>query len=261
MKKILASAAAAALGLGTAMTLAAPASADDDQTYTIDFTGGLGAYPRSTPQYEARTGDALPEGAAVTGDCWVNGGDITNPYGYTSTVWIRDTSGRYFAEAWLETGGTGAPAGLASCADQDAAETTGESSAPSDAGWQPNCTPGGEYIEGTIEWHPDAGLIKVWRTQAANEAWGQGSGWDATVDMWHDIQACVPGLEGARADSVWQQLECHLELAWTGLGGPSYDLETNTPPLSGDPGTLEYAWNSCLNGNFFEVTSERSGSN
>jgi len=53
----------------------------------------------------------------------------------------------------------------------------------------------------------------------------------ATVDEWHAIQSCIPGLYGSLADSIWDQLECHQGLAlvpgehgWA--TGPTYDLET-----------------------------------
>lgn len=34
-----------------------------------------------------------------------------------------------------------------------------------------------------------------------------------TVDMWHAVQACVSGLSGSTADSIWDQLECHQYLS------------------------------------------------
>lgn len=91
------------------------AQAEQAEPYRLSFTAGLGAYPRSAPEYEARTGAALSEGSVITGSCWVRGGNITNPDGYTSDIWVRDTSGLYWAEAWLDTGSYGVPAGLTEC--------------------------------------------------------------------------------------------------------------------------------------------------
>jgi hypothetical protein len=60
----------------------------------------------------------------------------------------------------------------------------------------------------------------------------------AVVDEWHAIQACVRGLYGDLADSVWQQLDCHQRLSWAWLPfkgwltGSTYDLESWRPKLS-----------------------------
>jgi hypothetical protein len=61
------------------------------------------------------------------------------------------------------------------------------------------------------------------------------------VEEWHAIQNCVAGLYGERADSVWQQLECHQKLAFAGVPGtdiwatgPDYGLETWRPALPKD---------------------------
>ena len=50
-------------------------TASADEPYTVGYTAGLGAYPRSSPQYEARTGTAVPEGTLVDPGCWSRGGD------------------------------------------------------------------------------------------------------------------------------------------------------------------------------------------
>lgn len=61
---------------------------------------------------------------------------------------------------------------------------------------------------------------------------------DVIVSQWHSIQQCVGGLFGDKADSVWQQLECHQKLAFahnpvdgSWLTGPTFDLELFHPPL------------------------------
>jgi hypothetical protein len=62
----------------------------------------------------------------------------------------------------------------------------------------------------------------------------------AVVDEWHAVQACVRDLYGRRADSIWQQLDCHQRMSWAWdlrrgdwFTGPTYDLESWRPPLSG----------------------------
>lgn len=100
----------------------APASADPQGPYTIGYTGGLGAYPRSAPQYQARTGTAASEGTPVDPGCWSRGEAITNPDGYTSDIWVLDTSGLYWSEAWLETGSYGIPEGLPECGTEQTDE-------------------------------------------------------------------------------------------------------------------------------------------
>lgn len=92
------------------------AGADPLGPYTIGYTAGLGAYPRSAPQYDARTGSAAPEGTPVDPGCWSRGEAINNPDGYTSDIWVQDAAGQYWwSEAWLETGSYGVPAGLPEC--------------------------------------------------------------------------------------------------------------------------------------------------
>jgi hypothetical protein len=62
---------------------------------------------------------------------------------------------------------------------------------------------------------------------------------DAVVEQWHAIQGCVPGLYGALADTIWDQLECHQlnsAIIWKKEGGwwltgSTYDLESWRPTL------------------------------
>lgn len=246
MKKFLTAFAGIVVGLGAVGVMASPAYADGGSRYTLQFTGGLGAYPRSAPTYEARTGAAIPEGATIHGSCWLNGSDVTNPFNYTSSVWVRDAGGLYWPEAWLDTGSNGIPVGLASCDALDESTAT--------TAWQPNCTPGGAYIVGSIS-VTDTGegrRISIMPTATARDAWGVGQGWDSTVAMWHAIQDCVPGLYDSTADSVWQQLECHQRFATitkpdgSYATGDTYDLETWTDPLDA-PNDLNYVLSRCLN--------------
>ncbi|MGY1820503.1 hypothetical protein [Geodermatophilus sp. SYSU D00079] len=74
-----------------------------------------------------------------------------------------------------------------------------------------------------------------------------------TISMWHAVQSCVPGLYYSLADSIWQQLQCHV---W-GSGspnktlsdwatGPTFDLESTALPLI-YPGFRSYGATHCLN--------------
>ncbi|WP_222724041.1 DUF2599 domain-containing protein [Streptomyces sp. uw30] len=62
---------------------------------------------------------------------------------------------------------------------------------------------------------------------------------DAVVEQWHAIQACVPGLYGGLADTIWDQLECHQLNSWIAvpqegskwITGDTYDLESWRPVL------------------------------
>lgn len=68
----------------------------------------------------------------------------------------------------------------------------------------------------------------------------------ATVQMWHVIQMCVPGLYGDRADTIWQQLECHQMYSTPDLTGDRYNLESYRPVLS-ESNWLTYINTHCSN--------------
>lgn len=67
-------------------------------------------------------------------------------------------------------------------------------------------------------------------------------------DMWHQIQACVPGLYDDLADSIYQQLECHQMVPHEAATGATYDLETWREKLPG-PNPVSYGVTHCLNQN------------
>ena len=72
------------------------AHADVVINYPIAFTGGLGAYPRSEPAYNARTGSALPEGTMIPVTCWTYGDTVPpNSLNYTSNLWMLAADGKY----------------------------------------------------------------------------------------------------------------------------------------------------------------------
>lgn len=243
----------APLLVAAVLTIATPgsASADGEPTYGLNYTAGLGAYPRSEPRYEARTGAALPEGSSISARCYSYGETITNNWDYSSDVWIQSTDGTYWAEAWLETGSNGVPDGLPNCSENSSSDTT-----DTQPEWQPDCSPDSSYIDGDISvtQEPVGFKISFAPTDAGRFAWRDGYGWEATVDMWHDIQNCVPNLYDDLADSIFQQLECHQrggEYTKPFVGGyitgPTYDLESRHEPLT-NPDTLTYILTKCGNG-------------
>jgi hypothetical protein len=107
----------------------------------------------------------------------------------------------------------------------------------------------GRYIKNiTVEQHegPDFKII-VTPTRTARDAILLGQLDQSTIEMWHAIQGCVPGLYHGLADSIWQQLKCHqmggpLDIAT----GPTYDLESWHVPLA-EPGLSEFYDSHCLN--------------
>lgn len=109
------------VGVGALLVGPATLARADTQSYPVAYTGGIGAYPRSAPVYDARVGVAQPEGYLVPARCWTYGESVPpNSLRYTSNIWIQhDGDGTYWPEAWLATGSDGIPAGLPNCSDAD----------------------------------------------------------------------------------------------------------------------------------------------
>ncbi|MCF6733629.1 hypothetical protein [Blastococcus sp. KM273129] len=73
-----------------------------------------------------------------------------------------------------------------------------------------------------------------------------------TNAIWHATQSCVPGLYNALADSIYQQIECHV---WFGglpnnnlrgyRTGDTWDFESTHLPLV-NPGLRSYVDTACL---------------
>lgn len=100
----------------------------------------------------------------------------------------------------------------------------------------------------TTTYAPDF-RISVVPTEKARNAQITGYGHDATVDIWHDVQACVPGLYDGLADSIWQQAECHVMYGRANFAtGPTFDFESWRFPLA-DPNPVTYFQTQCLNAN------------
>ncbi len=120
----LAGVAAAAAVLVFGASAPAAATAGENAQYRLILTAGLGAYPRSEPVFDARTGIARPEGSMITASCWLYGQEVTNPYDYSSSVWVQDVTGVYWPEIWLDTGSEGVPVGLRQCGETEASDAS-----------------------------------------------------------------------------------------------------------------------------------------
>lgn len=58
-----------------------------------------------------------------------------------------------------------------------------------------------------------------------------------TNDIWASVQACVPGVYGYAADSIYRQIDCHVKGTRYGYwwaGGYSWEFETWRPIVSWD---------------------------
>ena len=100
----------------------------------------------------------------------------------------------------------------------------------------PSCT-SNQWVDGlAVERWPDGHFKVVISPSVDGFTYGH-AGMDS---IWHLVQACVPGLYGSLADSIWSQLNCHTWFSalpeWrryeSGSGfasGPSWDLESWHP--------------------------------
>lgn len=114
--------------------------------------------------------------------------------------------------------------------------------APSAAAWVPYC---GEsqfvheiQVEDWADGHQKISVTPKGHSRVAVDANG------ATIAMWHAVQDCVAGLYGGRADTIYDQLECHQHFgaAWFATGD-TYDLETWRPTF----GPSEWVSSHCGN--------------
>ncbi|MFD9122294.1 MULTISPECIES: hypothetical protein [Streptomyces] len=105
----------------------------------------------------------------------------------------------------------------------------------------PYCGPS-KYVEKIEVAHWADGQFQVVLTPTHEARWHAFAALnprDAVVEQWHAIQACVPGLYGGVADTIWDQLECHQLNSWMVLPregskwatGETYDLESWRPVL------------------------------
>jgi murein DD-endopeptidase MepM/ murein hydrolase activator NlpD len=77
-------------------------------------TGGIPLTVRSGPGLGYGVAGSVPDGAVLTVDCQTTGVPVHGTYG-TSVIWDRIGSGRYVADAYLQTGHAGFVPGVPHC--------------------------------------------------------------------------------------------------------------------------------------------------
>jgi hypothetical protein len=258
-----------AIGVLAAVACWCPATASALDVH-ISGTGSQGLFLRPTPNASGTPLAVIPEGTTLAPDCFVYGQTInTVPIwwrltyegatGYASSAY-DDT--RYSSDAELT-----AKYGVPRCdvnpnaAGGPSSTTSSPPSAPAPATPPPpsaherDCGYSDGNVRSIVTTYQADGTfnVHVSPTELAR-AVGTGErivGREYVVyQMWHAVQHCVPGLYGHLADSIYQQLQCHV---WLGIDsasrvgtGPTYDLESWHLPLV-DPGLKTYAASHCLN--------------
>lgn len=224
---------AVAVICATALALS-PSPASADPTYQLAFTGGLGAYPRSAPTLESRTGAAIPEGSFIAGVCWQYGEAVASPSGYTSDVWVRDDAGLFWPEAWLDTGRYGIPPDVGDCAATDA-------SVPSANLEYSRSTAVNYALAHATDVPENWGLVPgcTWFVSHALWAGGmpQDESWNST-----DPNGPLGGLMDG-SDAAWaaQNLRDHL-VANKDVAEFSLDLAANAVPQAELGDVIAYDW-------------------
>ncbi|MFD8103211.1 hypothetical protein ACFV24_27110 [Nocardia fluminea] len=221
--------------------VSAPA-AHADVMYPVAWTK-IGIYPRTAPSMDAaHAGPVLKDGTMVTFVCEQQGQTVFNG-DRNIDVWAKISTGGWLPTAFINTKVDGWTPGVPKCN-----EPSKPAPAPQNTPSTPkvvNCGGSNPYIAriDTEPWpHPGDFQINVTPKPAARDNPGNR---DVVVSMWHQVQSCVPGLYDRKADSVWQQLECHQMLSWFG-GGELWELESWVPPLK-EPNFGSYTSSECLN--------------
>lgn len=257
-----------AIGALAAIACWFPATASG-QAVHVSGTGSQGLFLRPTPSASGTPLAVIPEGATLTPDCFIYGQTInTVPIwwrlnyngttGYASSAY-DDT--RYSSDAEL-TAKYGVPRCAANQGDAGAPSSTPSSppstpapSTPPPSAHERDCGYSDGNISSIVTTYQADGTFDV-HVSPTESARALGTGErvfgreDIVYQMWHAVQHCVPGLYGHLADSIYQQLECHV---WFGIDsasgygtGPRYDLESWHLPLV-HPGFSAYVASHCLN--------------
>lgn len=264
-RRFLATAAAAGL-LGTGFVAASPAGADTTLAQHVYNTSGEGLWlhPDST-SLTSTLSDLMADGTEFDVTCWVTGDDVNG-----DSVWDFGTntatgSTGYAADYYIDTNTTQGSEGdqltaqgVPQCGTSISDSSSGSQDSTNDgAGTESDSTPvmdlstpcsGSVWVQGLqVEPFPGGNFkIIVTPTPELRDPIHSVDR-DITVDIWHDIQSCVPGLYGGLADSIWQQLQCHQEFAVASFAtGPTFDFESWHPALP-NPGVGTYVSSHCLN--------------
>ncbi|KZB86274.1 hypothetical protein [Amycolatopsis regifaucium] len=101
----------------------------------------------------------------------------------------------------------------------------------------------------TVDTETNAPDFRISIAPTDNARWAQvsGHGHEATVHLWHDVQGCIPCLYHGLADSIYQQIECHVIFGRIDPAtGSTFDLESWHAPLA-TPDVANYVETGCLN--------------
>jgi hypothetical protein len=201
------------------------AGADTVSQYTVteDVSGRYS--PTAAPSQDY----GVPAGGVITVQCQVIGEPV-GPKG-NDLYFLATYNGQslYVPDTWTDSphqAGEPPIAGIPLCGSTPAVGDDGGST------WMPNCDGNAYAAEVKVQDFTD-GQFEIKVTPTSNtrySAWTSGSYMlDAMNEIWHAVQACVSGLEGNLADSIYQQIECHVIGTISGplhAGGDTFDFES-----------------------------------
>lgn len=253
MKKVMAGLVAMATVGASCLGIAFAAPAAASTSHHINGTGGDGLWMHSVASLTDGLLGILPEGAEVQVSCFVQADSV-----FGNDVWLYVDSQQgagfvsdfYVDTSWSTTDDLVAQ-GMPDCdAETATAPVTGEQlqgggpdQLPSDASisvpqapqgtdWIGEC--GGNAYSSEIKVTDFTnGGFKISATPTSNARWAvwNGNPRETTNEIWHAVQACVSGLYDDLADSIYQQIDCHVFIAGGGgtvfpLGGETWDFES-----------------------------------
>lgn len=240
----------AAMTTGLIGLTASESAATAGDEWTVVNTGGIGVLSRSAAFHDASYDYGPAEGESVVDVCQVMDGDAEGAYGnrvwhfvhtqHSGDIWIADTYLNTPNVANEPTPGTPfctSNTGTPGVATGEAQPTAASADAPS-TNWAPNCS-GNDYVtEVTVTPFPSGQWqINVTPTDNVRSAYFTGYRREATDAIWHAVQACVSGLYGDLADSIYEQIDCHVGYAYMPgrdghwATGPTFDLESWRPAV------------------------------
>ncbi len=215
-----------ALCLAGLTAVSAPASADAVVQYTVteDVSG------RHSPTAAPSSDYGVPAGGVIDVACQVVGEPV-GPKG-NDLYFFADYHGQsfYVPDTWTDSphhAGEPPLAGIPMCGEQPV-DDAGDGSS-----WGPDCDGNAYVAEVQVQDFTDGQFeIKVTPTSNTRYSSYVGGGTyelEAMHEIWHAVQACVSGLYGNLADSIYQQIECHVLGTISGplhAGGPTFDFES-----------------------------------
>ncbi|MGE9809705.1 DUF2599 domain-containing protein [Janibacter sp. G1551] len=218
--------------LAIALPVIHPSAAHAESIQRISATGGDGLWLHTEPGLSTDLIAVIPEGEAITVTCFGYADAVSSPISTSNPIWLHVRTGAgegWLSDAYVDTSWNTTDdlvaAGIPSC--DSAVSQPSDEAVPSDSSsdWMPYCGPSA-YIE-EIQVEPwSEGQFKILVTPTGASRYDVNP-WGVVEQMWYAIQDCVSGLEGALADSIWDQLECHQHFgALSFATGATYDLES-----------------------------------